>query len=208
MKTQAQYITELREDYTGDTVGSLSDARAVRALNRAIDSYSYLAATSSGQWQGVSTPTTNRTEYTLATGETSLTFDESVMSIERIDIEERPLKREEKIYTDGTGKPTAYELHGFTAHFDTEADAEYTVTVFHRNAFPHLVEEDENSTVGIPYFHDEYILAYAAHSLSLYTNDEHRIALERKIEVKKREITDLYARRTESELSAKANAPA
>lgn len=199
-----QYV----KDLTGQT--NASDAKIVRALNYAVDHYTYLALTSSGKWKWDSTNQTDKprmtTTITSATDKVELEVDTITVNqlevlvdgkykiVHPIDIrdnQEQPLESEYSV----AGVPQYYDFDGRNLYLFPVSDATRTLRVTVGRAHPRFDSSDTTVSIGVSPIHEEYIALYAADRLMIGSNDPSRTQIRNEMTVKQEEIRDLFSKR-------------
>lgn len=216
-----QTLVDYIKDLTGLT--NASDAKVIRAINFAIDHYSYLALTSSGHWKWDSRLNNDisRVTGTLTTSG-KITLEEEAATLEHLEIlingKYKTLKPRDQRDSDtpfdslynGTGKPEVYDVEGRFVRVFPTPDQSYTVRLSYGRAHPRFTTADLASAVGIEPMHEEYIALYAADRLMIGSNDPSRTQIRNEMQVKQEEIRDLFSKRdqdTPRRLKAKVAAP-
>lgn len=199
---------EYIKDLTGQT--NASTAKIVRALNYAVDHYTYLALTSSGRWKWDSRNQTDvprlTTTITSATDKVELEVDTITINqlevlvdgkykiVHPIDIrdnQEQPLQSEYSV----AGVPQYYDFDGRNLYLFPVSDETRTLRVTVGRAHPRFSAADTTVSVGVSPIHEEYIALYAADRLMIGSNDPSRTQIRNEMTVKQEEIRDLFSKR-------------
>ena len=201
-----QTLIEYVKDLSGQD--NASDAKIVRALNFAVDTYTYIGLTSSGiwQWDSRTQGDTSRVTATLTT-EGKVSLEDELVTIEHFEIlidgkyqtitptdqrnEHNPLST---IY-DSTGKPKYYDASGRFLRVYPTPDQSYTVRLTFGRRHQRFSTDNLTAAVGVEPIHEEYIALYAADRIMLGTNDPSRTQIRNELQVKEAEIRDLFSKR-------------
>lgn len=205
--TLAETISFIK-DITGQT--NASDAKIVRALNYAVDHYTYLALTSSGKWKWDSRNQTDvpriTTTITSATDKVELEVD--TITIQQVEVlvdgkyaivhpidirdnQDRPLQTEYSV----AGTPQYYDFDGRLLYLFPVSDSTRTLRVTTGRAHPRFDASDTTVSMGVSPIHEEYLALYAADRLMIGSNDPSRTQIRNEMTVKQEEIRDLFSKR-------------
>lgn len=197
---------EYIKDLTGQSNASTS--KIVRAVNYAVDHYTYLALTSSGRWKWDSTNQTDvpRLTTTISSGVVELESDTITIQqaeilengkyqiLHPIDIrdnQEQPISEENS----GTGVPRYYDLSGRLLYVFPAPDTARTLRLTVGRAHPRFDPTDTSVSLGVPPIHEEYIALYAADRIMIGSSDSARTAIRNELTIKQEEIRDLFSKR-------------
>lgn len=200
-----QTLIEYVKDITGQD--NASNAKIVRALNFAVDHYSYLATTSSGKWKWDSRnqsdlprvtttlTTTGRVSIeneTLAIEHVEVLIDGKYQTVNPIDQRDNssPL---DTVYD--TGKPRYYEADSRQLTFYPTPDTSYTIRMTYARPHPRYSTDNLTQTTGVEPIHEEYIALFAADRIMLGVNDPARTQIRNELMVKEEEVRDLFSKR-------------
>lgn len=176
-----QGLVEIIKFETGQD--SLSNEEVIRAINLALDNYSYLELIGSRRWKPDASTNTDLpiATTTLNAGETSIALDTSMLTLEEIDLNGdilTPIDRSEfkdktptQVY--GTsGTPQAYDyVAGQLFFYPPLATGTATVTAHFGRAEPYFATTDTTATIPIPRIHHRYLIADASEQIAFAKND-------------------------------------
>lgn len=202
---------EYIKDITGQS--NLSTSKAVRALNYAVDHYTYLALTSSGTWAWDSTnhDDLRRITTTINSATDKVTLEADTITIQLVeilvdgkyhpihssDIRDDSLNSLSSTYA-VAGVPQRYDFDGRQLYIYPTSDSSRTLRVTVGRAHPRFTTSDLTVGVGVSPIHEEYIAIYAADRVMLGTNDPSRTAIRNELTVKEQEIRDLFSKRNQT----------
>jgi len=201
-----QTLIDFIKDITGLT--NTSDAKAIRAINFAVDHYSYLGLTSSGRWSWDSrlNTDTSRVTGTITTAGT-FTIESELSTVKHVEIlvngKYKTLKPKDQRDSsdpldtayDGTGVPMYYDMESRHGRVYPLPDQSYTVRVSYGRTHPRFTTSDLSSAVGVEPMHEEYIALYASDRLMIGSNDPSRTQIRNEMEMKQAEIKDFCSKR-------------
>lgn len=199
---------EYIKDLTG--LSNLSTAKAVRALNYAVDHYTYLALTSSGKWKWDSTNQTDKARLTTtisnATDKVELETDTVTIQqlevlvegkyqiVHPVDIRDNQMQPLETEYS-VAGVPRYFDFDGRSLYLFPRSDTTRTLRVTVGRAHPRFEASDTTVAMGVSPIHEEYLALYAADRLMIGSNDPSRSQIRNEMTVKQEEIRDLFSKR-------------
>jgi len=197
------------KDLTGLT--NLTNEKACRQINYAIDKYTYLALTSSGKAQVDDSTNTdiNRATATLSSGTNKVQIGGDFIMWQFLEIEDgngnrwrltpydQRFQEETTPKSTDTGRPSRYDYYGGVFYFDRYADQDYTIRAHYERAFNHVSTDNLSATIGIPSIHAEYPALYASARLMIGSNDSSYSAIRNEQQRMEMDITDFYRVRDE-----------
>lgn len=196
-------------DYVKDLSGqaNASNAKIIRALNFAVDHYTYLALTSSGTWKWDSRNQSDLSRVTASISDGKASIEAELVTIEHVEalidgkyqtLAPKDQRRSEEpldtVY-ESTGKPRFYDIEGRFIRFYPAPDQAYTVRISYGRAHPRFSTDNLSQSVGVEPVHEEYIALYATDRLMLGSNDPIRTQIRNEMQVKEQEIRDLFSKR-------------
>ena len=197
-------------DYVKDLTGltNAGDAQVIRALNFAVDHYSYLGLTSSGRWKWDSrlNNDVSRVTGTVTTSGT-VTLEDEASTVEHFEVlvngkyktlkpkDQRDSANPLSTQFDGTGTPEYYDVEGRFVRVYPLPDTSYTVRLAYGRAHPRFSADNLTQEVGVEPMHEEYIALYAADRLMIGSNDPSRTQIRNEMQLKEGEIRDLFSKR-------------
>lgn len=198
-----QTLIDYIKDITGQT--NISTAKAIRALNFAVDHYSYLRVTSSGTWNWDSRNQTDMPRVTATLTGDKLSLENELIAIEHVEALSdgkyytvEPLNQRERsqpldsIYN-GSGLPKYYDYDSRHLRFFPNGQST-TVRVTYSRAHPRYSADNLTQSTGVEPIHEEYIALYAADKVMLGMNDPMRAQIKNEIKEKEQEIKDLASK--------------
>lgn len=199
-------------DYVKDISGqsNLSTAKAIRALNFAVDHYSYLKITSSGRWKWDSKSHGDLSRVTTTTSDTILELEDELTAIQSLEVlvdgsyqlvenvDQRDYDRPLSTLTTGTSYPTYFDLDGRFIRLYPAPTGSWTYRLTYSRPHPRFSADDLTAETGINPIHEEYIALYAADRVMLGMSDSARTAVRNELTVKEREIRELASKRDQS----------
>lgn len=197
-------LIEYVRDLTGQT--NASTEKILRALNFAVDHYSYLRITSSGRWKWDSRNQEDLPIVTTTLTGGSVLLENELIAIQHVDIIDNGKYR--KVYPidskdtgepldavyDGTGIPRFYDYDSRVLNFYPASDTPRTIRVAYSRAHPRYSADNLEQSTGVEPIHEEYIALYAADRLMIGTNDPSRTQVRNELEVKQAEIKDMASK--------------
>jgi hypothetical protein len=188
---------------------SLNIKDFTRLANYALDDYSYLAITSSGQWKfDDSTYTTHPSATrTVNSGQADYDLDTTFLTVDSVQLlvdgkykTLEPIDRKNRTQpltaTYATnGQPEAFDFDGESIFLYPTPSQGYTMKVFFSRAVQYFDVTDTTATIGIPRIHHEYIALHASHRLTLRTNDPNRVQIRDELMQFEKKIRDFYSKR-------------
>lgn len=198
-----QTLIDYIKDITGLT--NASDAKVIRAINFAVDHYSYLGLTSSGRWKWDSRLNNDISRVTgTLTTEGKVTIEDELATVEHVEVlidgDYRTLKPKDQRDSstplgNNTGTPEYYDVEGRFIRVYPLPEKSYTVRVAYGRAHPRFTTDDLSSAVGVEPMHEEYIALYASDRLMIGSNDPSRTQIRNEMTVKQAEIRDFFSKR-------------
>ncbi len=212
---------EYIKDLTGLT--NVSTAKVVRALNYAVDHYTYLALTSSGRWKWDSTNQTDvsRLTTTVTSADDKVELESDTVTIQQVeilvdgkykivhptDIRDNQMEPISEQF-DTQGIPQYYDFSGRNLYLFPSSDSSRTLRVTVGRAHPRFSPTDLTVSVGVSPIHEEYIALYAADRLMIGSNDPSRTQIRNEMTIKQEEIRDLFSKRDQDSVRRiKSNIP-
>lgn len=203
-----QTLIDYVKDITGQT--NVSDAKVIRALNFAVDAYSYIKITASGRWKWDSRNHGDLARVTATTSDSILTLEDELSAVQSLEvlvggkyqlvenIDQRdsniPLSR----VVTGTEYATYFDLDGRAIRLYPAPTGSWTYRLTFSRPHPRYTTSNLTADTGVEPIHEEYIALYAADKIMLGTNDSSRVAVRNELLVKEREIRELCAKRDQS----------
>ncbi len=208
MATVSTTIEHIK-DLTGQT--NLSNAKACRLINYALDKYTYLALTTDGKAQidDSGNDDVNRATATLSAGTNKVQMGADFIMWSFVEIEDSAGNKwrltpydqrfEEKTTPSpaNTGRPKQYDAYGGLFYFDVYADQDYTIRAHYSRAFNHVSTDNLTAQIGIPSIHAEYLAMFAAGRVGMGNKDATFSAIRAEQTQMEREIVDFYRVRDE-----------
>lgn len=203
-----QTLVDYIKDLTGQT--NLSDAKAIRAINFAVDNYTYIALTSGGKWKWDSSNQTDvpRVTTTIGASDEKVSLETELLAIQQVEILEngkyKPLdpidirdRQDASLSTvySGTGEPQYYDYDSGNLYIYPQSDTSRTLRVTYSRAHPRFTTSDLSSSIGVVPIHEEYIALYAADRVMIGTNDPSRTQIRNEMVAKEAEIRDMFSKR-------------
>jgi len=194
-------------DYVKDLTGldNVSNAKVIRALNFAVDNYSYLRITSSGTWQWDSRNQgdLNRVTATVTGGIAEL--EDDLIALEHVEA----LGVDNKYYTihpkdqrstgepletvySGDSIPQYYDIDGRTLRLYPAGTA--TVRLSFSRAHPRYAVDALTGSTGVSPIDEEYIAMYAADRLMIGSNDPSRTQVRNELTAFEARIKDMASK--------------
>lgn len=206
MATVSTTIEHIK-DLTGQT--NLSQAKAIRLIDYALDKYTYLALTADGKAQvdDSGNDDVNRATATLEAGTNKVQMGADFIMWSFVEIEDsngnkwrltpydQRFTEETTPSSDNTGRPSRYDSYSGLFYFDKYADQDYTIRAHYSRAFNHVT--DVNAQLGIPSIHSEFIAFHAASRIGIGMSDSAFTAIRNELSQMEREIVDFYRVRDE-----------
>lgn len=196
-------------DYVKDLSGqsNASTAKIIRALNFAVDHYSYLRITANGTWKWDSRNHSDLPRVTATLSGNKLSVENELVAIQHVEIYDNGLyhtvypkdQRTEvepldNVYN-GSGIPKYYDYDSRHLYFYPTADQSYTVRVTYSRAHPRFSTDNLTQSTGLEPIHEEYIALYAADRIMLGMSDSARVAVREELRIKEQEIKDLASKK-------------
>lgn len=202
-------IIDFVKDISGQT--NLSIPKAIRALNFAVDHYTYLALTSSGRWKWDSTNQIDLSRISTVIDSTTpfVTLEADTITVSKVEILEggkyqvvNPTDvRDSNIPLDsefGEGVPYYYDFDGRILRIFPVSDSSRTLRVTIGRAHPRFTASDLNVGIGVMPIHEEYIALYAADRIMLGMSDSARAEVRNELTIKESEIRDMFSKRDQA----------
>ena len=201
-------IIQAVKDITG--LDNLTNAKAIRWMNYATDSYSYLAITASGRWQWDSSNQNKmrRMTTTIGTSDSKILLESDTVAIERVEVKKNGKYR--TVYPidikddKDNSLSTTYETVGTVQYYDYDGGYLYlyptsnestTVRVTPKRAHPRYSVDNLTQALGVNPLHEEYITLYTADRLMIGSKDTARIQIRNELMLKTDEIKELFSKR-------------
>lgn len=198
-------------DYTKDLTGldNASDAKIIRALNFAVDHYSYLRITSSGRWRWDSRNQSDlpRVTTTIDSSNNKVSLENELMALERVEVTENELyqivhpidirdNQDDSLSTvyQSTGLPKYYDYDSRYLYLYPTSDTTRTLRLTYSRAHPRYSTDNLTQSTGVNPVHEEYIALYAADRLMIGSNDDIRSQIRNELTIKAEEIRDLASK--------------
>lgn len=208
IQNTVQTLIEYVKDISGQT--NASNAKIIRALNFAVDNYSYIKITSSGRWKWDSRAQGDLSVVTTTTSDSILELEDELTAISSLEVlvdgtyrllenaDQRDFDRSISSITTGLSHPGYFDLEGRFIRLYPAPTASQTYRLTFSRPHPRFSEAELNVATGIEPIHEEYIALYAADRIMLGTNDPSRTAIRNELSMKEREIRELSSKRDQS----------
>lgn len=199
---------EFIKDITGQS--NLNTAKAIRALNYAVDHYTYLALTSSGTWKWDSSNHTDvpRLTTTINSDTSSVSLEADTITVQQVEVlvdgkykivhpidirdnQEQPIESEFST----AGVPQFYDFSAGQLYLFPVSDSSRTLRVTVGRAHPRFTASDLTVGLGVSPIHEEYIALYAADRIMIGSSDSARVSVRNELTVKEAEVRDLFSKR-------------
>ena len=189
---------------------SASDARIVRSLNFAADSYSRIAITASGRWRfdSANHGDLSRVTATLSPSESKLPLESELIAIRKVEmyvngewkvllpIDERDRKTQSLETEYGTASETMYyDVDANHLRFYPQSNVSCTIRVTYLRGHPRFSVDNLTQSTGVIPIDDEYLALYAAKRIMIGTNDPSYTAIRNELAEMKEDIKDMYSKR-------------
>jgi hypothetical protein len=208
IQNTVQTLIDYVKDLTGQS--NASTAKIIRALNFAVDNYSYIKITSSGRWKWDSRSQGDLNVVSTTTSDSILTLEDELTAIQSLEvlvdgsykllenIDQRDVDRPLSTLTTGNSYPAYFDPEGRFVRLYPAPTGSYTYRLTYTRPHPRYSADALTAETGIEPIHEEYIALYAADRLMIGSNDPSRTAIRNELSVKEREIRDLSSKRDQS----------
>lgn len=201
-----QTLIDYVKDLTGQT--NLADAKSIRALNFAVDNYSFLALTSSGKWQWDSRNQSDVSRVTTTSSDSTLDLENELLSLLELEVlvggkykRLTPADYRDSAYDSlksATGTPTHYDLVGNQIRLLGTPDASYNYRLTYGRNHPRYSADNLTANTGVLPIHEEYVALYAADRVMIGMSDSARAAVRNELQVKEAEVRDFFSKRDQA----------
>lgn len=204
-----QTLIDEVKDASGQT--NLSNAKAIRALNRGVDSLSMLSLIASGRNKNDSRNhgDVSRVTTTIAAGDTKVLLENEVMTLQQMDIlidgkyqrlepiDRRDNNRAPLDTTYGTGVPKFYDREGNHAYIYPVPETSYTIRLTYGRPHPRFTVDNLTQDTGMLPLHEDYVVMFAADRVMLGTNDPSKVQVRNDLIQLRRDVIDSFKNQDE-----------
>lgn len=213
-----QTLIEYTKDISG--LSNVSDEKVIRALNFAVDNYSYLKILSSGTWKWDSILHGDLARVTLTSSAAILPLEDEMTTVRNLEvlvdskyhlltpIDQRDTNISLSELTTGASYPKYFDLDGRFIRLYPNPGTSFTYRLTYSRLHPRFSTDNLESPTGVEPIDEEYLALYAADKLMLGTNDPNRVHVRAELSIKERQIKDLTSKRDQTgplQLKAKIN---
>lgn len=201
-------IDELK-DASGQS--SISTAKAIRALNRGVDSLSMLSLIASGSNKNDSRNhgDISRVTATVTSGTTKVLLEGEVMTLQQMDIlingkyqRLEPIDRRDNGRTPldttyGTGTPTHYDREGNHAYLYPVPNATFTLRLTYGRPHPRFTAANLTQETGMLPLHEDYVVMFAVDRVMISTNDPSKAGVRNDLVILRKDVIDSFKNQDE-----------
>jgi len=198
-----QTLIEYVKDLTG--LDNVTNAKVIRALNFAVDNYSYLRITSSGTWKWDSRNQGDISRVTASVVGGIAELEDELIALEHVEAlgvdnkyftvhpkDQRTVGEPLETVYSGSGTPQYYDIDGRTLRLFPAGNA--TVRLSFSRAHPRYTVDALTGSTGVSPIDEEYIAMYAADRLMIGSNDPSRTQIRNELTVMEARIKDMASK--------------
>lgn len=205
IENTVQTLIDSVKDLTGQT--NLSNAKAIRALNFAVDDWSLQTILASGKWRRDSTNHGNvsRITATLPANQTKLSLPTDMIAIRQVEIlvegtyqilhptDIKDASEPLDAIHQGAGLPERYDYDSNHLYFYPVSDSARTVRITYSRNHPRFSADNLTQDTGVLSIDEEYVVLYAADFIGIGVSDTARAAVAQKLAGKRADMRQSFA---------------
>lgn len=205
-------IDELK-DLTG--LSNISNEKAIRALNRGVDSLSTIQLIASGRNKNdsINHGDVSRVTTTVTVGDTKVLLETEATTLQQLDIlvngkyqRVEPIDRRDnnRVPLDTTystpGVPRYYDREGNHAYLYPTPDETYTLRLTYGRPHPRFTTDNLSQSTGMIPLFEEYVIAYGSDYCMIGSSDTARAQVANKLVLLERKVVDTLKNQDEDKV--------